>query len=153
MESDLITTALGPLWSNSGTRTWSLLLGPDKIIAFPYTFFESIQLGFRFQLKIWPGDPGEAFRDRVREGMCEADLPRDRVLRRYHAHLLRSVVIQSNSAANTITFEKLSGETDEYAIALRQETDEYRAVLGELYPGRYREKDFPTSAIGRLLRK
>ena len=47
----------------------------------------------------------------------------------------------------------MSGETDEYSIALRQETDEYRAVLGERYPGKYQEKDFPTSAIGRLLRK
>ena len=153
MESGLITTALGPLWSNSGTRTWSLLLAPDKIIAVPYTFFESLQLGLRFNLGFWPRDPGEAFRDRVREGISEADLPRGRVLRRYHAHLLRSIVIRSNNTANTITFEKLSGETDEYAIALRQETDECRAVLGGLYPGRYQEKDFPTSAIGRLLRK
>jgi hypothetical protein len=153
MESGLITTALGPLWSNSGTRTWSLLLAPDKIIAVPYTFFESLQLGLRFNLGFWPRDPGKAFRDRVREGISEADLPRGRVLRRYHAHLLRSIVIQSNNTANTITFEKLSGETDEYAIALRQETDECRAVLGGLYPGRYQEKDFPTSAIGRLLRK
>jgi hypothetical protein len=153
MESGLITTALGPLWSNSGTRTWSLLLAPDKIIAVPYTFFESLQLGLRFNLGFWPRDPGKAFRDRVREGISEADLPRGRVLRRYHAHLLRSIVIRSNNTANTITFEKLSGETDEYAIALRQETDECRAVLGGLYPGRYQEKDFPTSAIGRLLRK
>jgi hypothetical protein len=153
MESDLITTAVGPLWSNNGTRTWSLLLGSDTIIVFPYTFFESLQLGLRIQLKIWPRDPGEAFRGRVREGMSEADLPRDRVLRRYHAHLLRSIVIRSNGTANTITFEKLSGEADEYAIALREETDDYRVTLGELYPGRYREKDFPTSAIGRLLRK
>jgi len=153
MEYELITTALGPLWSNSGTRTWSLLLAPDKIIAVPYSFFESLQLGLRINLGFWPRDPGEAFRGRVREGMSEADLPRDRVLRRYHAHLLRSIVIRSNSTANTITFEKLSGETDEYAITPRQETDEYRVVLGELYPGRYQEKDFPASAIGRLFRK
>jgi len=28
-----------------------------------------------------------------------------------------------------------------------------RAVLGDLYPDKYREKDFPASAINRLLRK
>jgi len=153
MESDLITAALGPLWSNSGTKSWNLLLAPDRVIAVQYTLAETFQLAFRFQLKFWPRDPGEAFRGRVREGLREADLRRDRTVRRYHAHLLRSIVIQSNSTANTITFEKLSGEADEYAIALREETDEYRAVLGEFYPGQYREKDFPVSALGRLLRK
>lgn len=153
MDVDLITTALGPFWSNSGTRTWSLLFGPDKIIAVPYTFFEAFQFGLRVNLGFWPRDPGAVFRGRVREGMREADLPRDRPFRRYHAHLLRSIVIRSNSTANTILFEKLSGETDEYAIALRDETDLYRAVLGELYPGRYQEKDFPAGALGKLLRK
>ena len=44
--------------------------------------------------------------------------------------------------------EKLSGDTDEYAIAMRQETDLYRAVLGDYYPDKCRGKDFPTSAIG-----
>jgi hypothetical protein len=153
MESDLITAALGPLWSNNGTKTWSLLLASDRIIAWPYTFFESFQLALRLQLKFWPRDPGAAFRGLVREGMRESGLPRGRAIRRYHVHLLRNIVIQSNNVANTIIFEKLSGERDEYAIALRPETDEYRAVLGELYPDRYREKDFPTSTMGRLLRK
>jgi hypothetical protein len=121
MESDLITAALGPLWSNNGTKTWSLLLASDRIIAWPYTFFESFQLALRLQLKFWPRDPGATFRGLVREGMRESGLPRGRAIRRYHVHLLRNIVIQSNNMANTITFEKLSGESDEYAIALRQE--------------------------------
>lgn len=153
MESDLFTAALGPLWSNSGARTWSLLLAPDRIIAVQYTLAEAFQLAVRLQLKFWPRDPGEAFRGLVREGLREADLPRGRTIRRYHAHLLRSIVVQSNSTANTVIFEKLSGEADEYAIALRGETDAYRSVLGERYPGKYREKDFPATALGRLLRK
>jgi hypothetical protein len=153
MDPDLFTTALGPFWSNNGTKTWSLLFGADKIIAVPYTFFETLQFGLRVNLGFWPGDPGAAFRHAVREGVREADLPRGPQLRRYHAHLLRAIVIRSNSTANTLTFEKLSGETDEYAIALRQETEDYRAVLGELYPGKYQEEDFPTSSIGSLLRK
>ena len=153
MDPDLITDALGPLWSSSGTRTWSLLLAPGRIIAWPYTFLESFKLALRLQLKFWPRDPGADVRGLVGEGLSEAALPRDRAVRRYHLHLLRSIVIQSNSSASTITFEKLSGETDEYAIALRQETDLYRAVLGGLYPGKYQEKDFPTSAIGSMLRR
>jgi hypothetical protein len=153
MDPDLITTAIGPLLSTSGTKTWNMLLAPDRIIAVQYTFFESFQFGLRIQLKFWPRDPGEAFRGLVREGMSEAALPRDRPVRRYHAHLLRSIVIRSNNMANTVTFEKLSGETDEYAIALRQETDAYRLILGELYPDRYREKDFPTGALGKLLKR
>lgn len=153
MDPDLFTTALGPFWSNSGTKTWSLLFGGDKIIAVPYTFLETFQFGLRVNLGFWPRDPGAAFRASVRQGMAEAGLPRGLQLRRYHAHLLRAIVMRSNSTANTLTFEKLSGETDEYAVAVREETDEYRAVLGELYPGKYQEKDFPTNAIGRLLRK
>jgi len=153
MDPDLFTTAFGPLGSNNGTRTWSLLFGADKIVAVPYTAFETFLFGLRVNLGFWPRDPGAAFRARVREGMAEAGLPRGLQLRRYHAHLLRAIVMRSNSTANTLTFEKLSGETDEYAIALRQETDDYRAVLGKLYPGTYQEKDFPTSAMGKLLRK
>jgi hypothetical protein len=152
MNSDLLTIALGPFWSNSGTRTWSLLLARDRVIAWPYTFCESLQLSLRFQFKVWPRDPGEAFRLLVRQGLAESGLPSTRHPRRYHVHLLRSIVIQSNNTANTVTFEKLSGEMDEYAIPIRQETDDYRAVFSELYPDRYHEKDFPTSAIGRLLR-
>lgn len=153
MDSDFFIDAIGPLWSNNGTKTWSLFLAPDRIIAWPYTVAESLRLALRLQLKYWPRDPGADLRGRAGEELREADLPRGREVRRYHVHLLRSLVIQSNSIANTIIFEKLSGETDEYAIALRQETDVYRSILAELYPDKYGEKDFPANAIGRLLRK
>jgi hypothetical protein len=153
MESDLFTDAIGPLWSSNGTRAWSLLLAPDCIVAWPYSFGEAIKLGLRFQFGVWPADPGVPFRQLVRQGMAASTLPRTRQVRTYHVHLLRSLVIRSNSTANTIIFEKLSGETDEYAIALRQETDVYRSILADLYPDKYREKDFPATAIGRLLRK
>jgi len=153
MDADLITTALGPVWSNNCTKIWSLLLAPDRIIAWPYTFVESFTFALRLQPRFWPRDPGAAFRCVVGEGIAESDLPRDRQPRRYHVHLLRSIVLQSNNAANTITFEKLSGGVDVYAIALRRETDDSRVVFGELYPEKYKEKDFPTSAIGLLLRK
>jgi len=153
MDSDILTIALGPFWSNSGTRTWSLLLAPDRVIAWPYTFRESLQLALRFQFKARPRDPGEAFRLLVRQGLAESGLPRTRQPRRYHVHLLRSIVIQSNNTASTVTFEKLSGEKDEYSIPIRQETDDYRVIFGDLYSDRYHEKDFPTSTIGRLLRK
>jgi len=153
MDSDLFIDVLGPLWSSNGAKTWSLFLAPDRIIAWPYTFAESLQLALRLQLKHWPRDPGADLRGQVGEGLREVDLPRGREVRRYQVHLLRSLVIQSNSTANTITVEKLSSESDEYAIALRQETDLYRAVLADLYPDKYRENDFPTTAIGRLLRK
>lgn len=153
MDADLITTALGPVWSNNGTRIWSLLLAPDRIIAWPYSVVESFAFALHLRLKFWSRDPGAAFRSLARKGIREGDLARDRQPRRYHVHLLRSIVLQSNNTANTITCERLSGETDVYAIAQRQETDDYRVVLGELYPEKYRERDFPTSAIGKLLRK
>jgi len=153
METDLMNEAIGPFWSNNGTRTWSLLLGQDRIVAWPYTFREALQLGLRFQFGVWPSDPGGSFRQLVRQGMAASTLPRTRQVRTYHVHLLRDIEVRSNSTANTVTFEKLSGETDEYAIAVRGETDIYRQVLGERYPDKYREKDFPTSALGKLLRK
>jgi hypothetical protein len=153
MESELLNDALGPFWSNSGTKSWSLLLGTDRIIAWPYSFGESLKLGLRFNLGAWVRDPGEDFRAVVRQGLAASDLPRTRQIRTYHAHLLRGIIARSNSTANTITFEKLSGEKDEYAVAVRQETDIYRQVLGARYPAVYQEKDFPTSALGKLLRK
>jgi len=152
MESDLLHEALGPFWSNSGTKTWSILLGPDRIVAWPYSFREAIQLAFRFQFGVWPSDPGGPFRALVRQGMAASALPRTRTARTYHVHLLRSIEVRSNSTANTLTFGKISGEQDEYAIAVRDETDLYRKVLGEAYPALYKEKDFPTSTLGKLLR-
>lgn len=59
MDSDLPTIALGPFWCNSGTRAWSLLLAPDRVIAWSYTLRESLQLALRFPFKVWPRDPGE----------------------------------------------------------------------------------------------
>lgn len=102
MDSDLPTIALGPFWCNSGTRAWSLLLAPDRVIAWSYTLRESLQLALRFPFKVWHRDPGEAFRLLVRQGLSESGLPRTRPPRRYHVHLLRSIVIRLNSTANTV---------------------------------------------------
>jgi hypothetical protein len=153
MESDLLNEALGPFWSNSGTKSWSILLGPDRIVAWPYSFGEALKLALRYNVGSWVRDPGANFRTLVRQGMAASGLPRTRKTRTYHVHLLRSIVVRSNNTANTVTFEKLSGEKDEYAIAVRGETDSYRQVLSGLYGKVYREEDFPTSALGKMLRK
>ncbi len=152
MEEQFITV-LGPVSSNWGKMNWNLFCAGDRIVACPYTFRESVQLAFRFSLHVWPPDPGEKMRALVERGISEFDLPRDRRLRRYPVHLLRSIVVQSNNTANTITFMKLSGEEDVYSIPFRNETDSYREALSDLYPSVYREKDFPTTVLGRLLKK
>ena len=150
---DHFASAIGPVWSDWGGKNWSLFLAPDRIIAYPYTFGESFRLGLRFSLKVWPADPGRAVRELVRQDIGEEGLPRGRSFRRYPVHLVRSITLRSNSTANTIIVRKVSGEEDEYSIALRNETDLYRGLLADLYPSLYVEKDFPATAFGRLLRR
>lgn len=72
---------------------------------------------------------------------------------RHPVHLVRSITLQSNNLANTLTIRKVSGEEDMYSIALRHETDANRELFADLYPSRYAEKDFPVSSLGRLLKK
>jgi hypothetical protein len=151
--NERFVAAIGPVWSGWGGKHWSLFLAPDRIIAYPYSFGESLRLGLRFSLKVRPADPGEAARGLVRQNIGEEGLPRGRGFRRYPVHLVRSITLRSNSTANTITIRKISGEEDEYSIALRNETDLSRGLLADLYPSLYAEKDFPATAIGKLLRK
>lgn len=140
--------------TNFGRYYWNLFLGEERVVACPYTFLESFKLAFRFQLNIWPADPGANLREMACDsGIAESDLPRDRALRRYPLNLLKKIVVQSSHMANTIVFVKLSGEEDVYSIPYRDQTDWYRESLSEFYPSLYQEKDFPTSKLGRILRK
>ena len=150
---DYFISVIGPVSSDWGRKYWNLFFREDAIVACPYTFRESLQLGFHFQLKVWPADPGAPLRGRADEGMTEFDLPRDRKLRRYPANLLKRIVVHSNYTANTISFVKLSGDEDVYSIPLREETDIYREELSDFYPAIYIEKGFPATAIGRILKK
>jgi hypothetical protein len=150
---DHFIAAIGPCWSHWAGRSWSLFLAPDRIIAVPYSCRESLQLGLRFSVHVWPRDPGEDARALVQRGIDEEALPRGRRFRRYPVHLVRSITLQSNNLANTLAIRKVSGEEDVYAIALHHETDAYRELFADLYPSLYTEMDFPTSSLGRLLRK
>lgn len=151
LEAKILVAAIGPVWTAFGFRNWSLLLGDEVIVAFPYTFLEAIELNARFNVRGSLQDAGAKIRQLTENGLRTDELPAKRAVRRYEIYQIRKIELVSSYMQNRIRIITGKG-ADAYSIAYRQQTTFYREILKRLYPVRYAERNFPTSRLGRVLK-
>lgn len=140
-------SAIGPLWSNWGFKTWNLLLARDEIIALRYSTWETWKLGFHLQLGV-PPDPGRVWR----ENPGSAPLHDGRGFRHYVVSEVHSITVTVSHGNNHVAIARGNGQSDRYDIQQRPLTQHFMQVLQAMYPGLYRESGVPKTLAGRLLK-
>jgi hypothetical protein len=140
-------SAIGPLWSNWGLRTWNLLLARDEIIAQRYSTWETWKLAIRLHVGV-PADPGGTWR----ENPGSAPLHDGRGFRHYVVSELRSIIVTVSPGGNHVSLSTANGQYDRYEIQQRPLTEHFKQVLQAMYPSLYRESGVPTTLVGRLLK-
>jgi hypothetical protein len=134
---------IGPLFSHYGLKNWDLCLARDMVIACPRSLWLTVKAA------LWAGLGSPGAMQRVWGNSASATgervLPDDGDIRwnRYAIEELGSITMRRCAGgANEIRITRRGMTSDIYGLGDRSQTDRYRTVLGQLYPGLYREEHF-----------
>jgi hypothetical protein len=150
-QARILTAAIGPLWSHWGSKNWSLLLGAEVVIAYPYTLAEVITLNVRFYLPGSVEDAGHRIRRLAEAGLSLDRLPPRLGIRRYPLYEIRRIELVWSYLRNKIRIVR-GQRVDTYAIPHRNQTAYYSQTLKALYPSIYRERNRPQGRLARFLK-
>ncbi len=133
--------AIGPVSTGFGGKSWSLLFGPEVIVAYPYSGWENWKLAFYLRMG-FPPDPGELTRHNAVLGRLTEKELLNPECRKFHISGIREIVMRGHHGGNQVHIVRVGGETVEYSLPVREKTAQFREVLRRMYPSLYKESGF-----------